>query len=297
MGRPEYSSRKVDMGDILGVIGGSGLYGMEGLANVRTVSVKTPFGDPSDSIVVGELEGRTLAFLPRHGRGHRMLPSQINYRANLYALKKIGVKWVLSISAVGSMKEDIRPGDIVVVDQFFDHTKFRPNTFFGDGIVGHIPFADPVCPNLADIAYAAAKKVVRRTHRGGTYLCMEGPAFSTRAESRIYRKWGIDVIGMTNMPEAKLAREAELCYATLALATDYDCWHETEQDVSIESVLAIIRKNVENSKRIVREVARRIPGKISCGCGEILKYAVITDRKRIPAAKRRSLSLLIGKYL
>jgi 5'-methylthioadenosine phosphorylase len=195
------------------------------------------------------------------------------------------------------MKEEIRPGDIVVVDQFYDHTKFRPNTFFGDGIVGHIPFADPVCPNLADIAYAAAKKVVRRTHRGGTYLCMEGPAFSTRAESRIYRKWGIDVIGMTNMPEAKLAREAELCYATLALATDYDCWHETEQDVSIESILAIIRKNVENSKRIVREVARRIPGKISCGCGEILKYAVITDRKRIPAAKRRSLSLLIGKYL
>ncbi len=285
------------MGEILGVIGGSGLYGMEGIANERIVSVKTPFGDPSDSIMVGELEGRTLAFLPRHGRGHRILPSQINYRANMYALKKIGVKWVLSISAVGSMKEDIRPGDIVVVDQFYDHTKFRPNTFFGDGIVGHIPFADPVCPNLADIAYAAAKKVVRRTHRGGTYLCMEGPAFSTRAESRIYRKWGVDVIGMTNMPEAKLAREAELCYATLALATDYDCWHETEQDVSIEAVLAIIRKNVENSKRIVREVARLIPGKIPCGCGEILKYAVITDRKRIPAAKRRSLSLLIGKYL
>jgi 5'-methylthioadenosine phosphorylase len=287
----------VNVGEILGVIGGSGLYDMEGLENVRTVSVKTPFGDPSDSLVVGELEGRTLAFLPRHGRGHLILPSQINYRANLYALKKIGVKWVLSISAVGSMKEDIRPGDIVVVDQFYDHTKFRPNTFFGDGVVGHIPFADPVCPNLADIAYAAAKKVVKRTHRGGTYLCMEGPAFSTRAESRIYRKWGVDVIGMTNVPEAKLAREAELCYATLALATDYDCWHETEQDVSIESILAIIRKNVENSKRIVREVARRIPGKETCRCGETLKHAVITDRKRISAAKRRRLSLLIGKYL
>jgi 5'-methylthioadenosine phosphorylase len=285
------------MGDLLGVIGGSGLYEMEGLKNIRTVSVRTPFGAPSDAMVVGEIEGRTLAFLPRHGRGHRILPSQINYRANLYALKKAGVKWVLSISAVGSMKEAIRPGDIVVVDQFYDHTRFRPSTFFGDGVVAHIPFADPVCPSLAGVAYAAARSVVKRTHRGGTYLCMEGPAFSTRAESRIYRKWGVDVIGMTNMPEAKLAREAELCYATLALATDYDCWHETEQDVSIEAILAIIRKNVENSKRIIREVARRLPGKESCGCGEALKYAIITERKRIPAAARRKLSLLAGKYL
>jgi 5'-methylthioadenosine phosphorylase len=285
------------MGDILGIIGGSGLYEMEGLKNVRTVSVKTPFGDPSDALVVGEIEGRTLAFLPRHGRGHRIMPSQINYRANIYALKKVGVKWILSISAVGSMKEGIRPGDIVVVDQFYDHTRFRPNTFFGDGVVGHIPFADPVCPNLARIACAESKKVVRRTHRGGTYLCMEGPAFSTRAESRVYRKWGVDVIGMTNMPEAKLAREAELCYATLALATDYDCWHETEEDVSIEAILAIIRKNVENSKRIIRGVARRLPGKGPCGCGEAMRYAVITDRKRIPTSARKRLSLLIGKYL
>jgi len=284
------------MGDILAVIGGSGLYEMEGMKNVRTVSVKTPFGDPSDSIVVGEIEGKTLAFLPRHGRGHRILPSQINYRANIYALKKIGAKWVLSISAVGSMKEDIRPGDIVVVDQFYDHTKFRPNTFFGDGVVGHIPFADPVCPGLAGIAYSAAKKVVKRTHRGGTYICMEGPAFSTRAESQVYRKWGADVIGMTNMPEAKLAREAELCYATLALATDYDCWHESEEDVSIEAILAIIRKNVENSKKIVRDVARRLPGSDSCGCGEALRHAVITDRKRIPAATRKRLSLFLEKY-
>jgi 5'-methylthioadenosine phosphorylase len=291
------AERKGSMPDIMGVIGGSGLYEMEGLKNIRTVSVKTPFGNPSDAMVVGEIDGRTLAFLPRHGRGHRVLPSQINYRANLYALKKVGVKWVLSISAVGSMKENIRPGDIVVVDQFYDHTRFRPNTFFGDGVVGHIPFADPVCPKLADIAYAAAKNVVKRTHRGGTYLCMEGPAFSTRAESQIYRKWGVDVIGMTNMPEAKLAREAELCYATLALATDYDCWHETEQDVSIEAILAIIRKNVENSKRIIREVARHLPEKGSCGCSETLKYAIITDRKRIPATARRRLSLLIGRYL
>jgi 5'-methylthioadenosine phosphorylase len=214
------------MADILGVIGGSGLYEMEGLRNVRRVKVRTPFGDPSDSLVLGDIEGRTLAFLPRHGRGHRIPPSRINFRANIYAMKKIGARRVLSISAVGSMREKIRPGDIVVVDQFFDHTRFRPNTYFSDGIVGHIPFADPVCPALADIAYLSARKVLRRVHRGGTYLCMEGPAFSTRAESRIYRKWGVDVIGMTNMPEAKLAREAEICYATLALATDYDCWHE-----------------------------------------------------------------------
>jgi 5'-methylthioadenosine phosphorylase len=284
------------MSDILGVIGGSGLYEMEGMKNVRSVSVRTPFGEPSDAIVVGEIEGRTLAFLPRHGRGHRFMPTQVNYRANIYALKKIGARWVLSISAVGSMKEGIRPGDIVVVDQFYDNTRFRPSTFFGDGIVGHIPFADPVCPNLAGIAYAASKKVVRRTHRGGTYLCMEGPQFSTRAESNIYRKWGVDVIGMTNMPEAKLAREAELCYATLALATDYDCWHETEEDVSIEAILGIIRKNVENSKSIVREVALRLPGKDVCGCGEALKYAVITERKKIPPAAKKRLGLLLEKY-
>lgn len=284
------------MGDILGVIGGSGLYEMEGMRNVRTVHVRTPFGDPSDAMVVGEIEGRTLAFLPRHGRGHRIIPSQINFRANIYALKKIGAGWVLSISAVGSMKENIRPGDIVVVDQFYDNTRFRPGTFFGDGIVAHIPFADPVCPNLAGIAYAASKKAVKRTHRGGTYLCMEGPAFSTRGESLIYRKWGVDVIGMTNMPEAKLAREAELCYSTLALATDYDCWHESEEDVSIEAILAIIRKNVENSRRIIREVARRLPGKDSCGCGDALRHAIITDRKKVPAAARKRLGLFLGKY-
>jgi len=283
--------------DILGVIGGSGLYKMEGMENVRTVYVKTPFGNPSDALLVGEIDGRTIAFLPRHGLGHRIIPSQINYRANLYALKKIGVKWILSISAVGSMKENIRPGDIVVVDQFYDNTKFRPNTFFGDGVVGHIPFAEPVCPNLSAIVLAEAKKVVKRTHRGGTYLCMEGPAFSTRAESLIHRKWGVDVIGMTNMPEAKLAREAELCYATLALATDYDCWHETEEDVSIDAILAVIRKNVENSKSIIRRVAARLPGNAPCGCGDALMHAVITDRKRIPPAARKRLSLLIGKYL
>jgi 5'-methylthioadenosine phosphorylase len=285
------------MSDILGVIGGSGLYEMEGMKNVRHVRVRTPFGDPSDALVVGEIGGRTLAFLPRHGRGHRIPPFQINFRANIYAMKKIGVRWLLSLSAVGSMKERIRPGDIVVVDQFFDHTRLRPNTFFSDGIVGHIPFADPVCPSLAELAYRAARKVVRRVHRGGIYLCMEGPAFSTRAESRIFRKWGVDVIGMTNMPEAKLAREAEICYATLALATDYDCWHESGEDVSIEAILEIIRQNVEHSKRIIREVAMRLPGEDECVCGETLRYAIITDRKKIPSATRKRLDLLLGKYL
>ena len=285
------------MGDILGVIGGSGLYEMEGMRNVRQVVVRTPFGAPSDALTVGELEGRTLAFLPRHGRGHRLSPSQINYRANVYAMKKIGAGAILSISAVGSMKERIRPGDIVVVDQFYDHTRFRPNTFFSDGVAGHIAFADPVCPDLAGAAYAAARKVLRRVHRRGTYLCMEGPAFSTRAESEIHRKWGVDVIGMTNMPEAKLAREAEICYATLALATDYDCWHATQEDVSVEAILDVLRKNVENSKRIVREVARRLPLPGGCRCGKALEYALITDRKRIPPAARKRLSLLIGKYL
>lgn len=285
------------MAEILGVIGGSGLYDMAGMKNVRQVRVRTPFGDPSDALVVGEIGGRTVAFLPRHGRGHRIPPSQINFRANIYAMKKVGARWVLSLSAVGSMKGNIRPGDIVVVDQFFDHTRFRPNTFFSDGIVGHIPFADPVCPVLAGIAYQSARKIVRRVFRRGTYLCMEGPAFSTRAESRIYRRWGVDVIGMTNMPEAKLAREAEICYATLALATDYDCWHESEEDVSIESILSIIRQNAEHSKRIIRELSVRLPERTGCGCGETLRYAIITDRKKIPAATRKRLSLLIGKYL
>ncbi len=285
------------MSEILGVIGGSGLYEMEGMRNVRNVRVRTPFGDPSDALVLGDIGGRTLAFLPRHGRGHRIPPSQINFRANIYAMKKIGARWVLSLSAVGSMREGIRPGDIVVVDQFFDHTRLRAGTFFADGIVGHIPFADPVCPILSDVAYLSARKVVRRTHRGGTYLCMEGPAFSTRAESRIYRKWGVDVIGMTNMPEAKLAREAEICYATLALATDYDCWHESAKDVSIEAILSIVRRNAENAKRIIREVAGRLPGKGVCGCGETLRYAVITDPRKIRPAARTRLSLLIGKYL
>jgi 5'-methylthioadenosine phosphorylase len=285
------------MSGILGVIGGSGLYAMETLKNARQVTVRTPFGDPSDALVLGELEGRDVAFLPRHGRGHRIGPSEINYRANIYAMKKIGAEAVLSISAVGSMKESIRPGDIVIVDQFFDQTKFRPNTFFSDGVAGHIAFADPVCPHLSGAAFEGSRKVVRRVHRGGTYLCIEGPAFSTRAESNIYRKWGVDVIGMTNMPEARLAREAELCYAVLALATDYDCWRDSCEDVSVGAILEVLRRNAENARKIVGEVARRLPLPGGCGCGEALKHAVITDRKKIPAAARKRLSLLVGKYL
>lgn len=285
------------MAEILGVIGGSGLYEMEGLKNVREVLVKTPFGDPSDVVVVGQLGATTLAFLPRHGRGHRIPPTEINYRANIWALKKIGVTRILSVSAVGSMKESIRPGDIVVVDQFYDLTKRRVSTFFGDGVVAHIPFADPVCPCLFDLAHASAKKVVKRVHKGGTYLCMEGPQFSTRAESRIHRKWGVDVIGMTNMPEAKLAREAEICYATIALATDYDCWHESEEDVSIEAILGIVRSNVENSKRIIREVVSRLPGKVPCACGDALKFGIVTDRKKISPTAKKRLALIAGRYL
>lgn len=278
----------------LGIIGGSGLYEMEALKDVREVSVKTPFGDPSDALIVGELAGTPVAFLPRHGRGHRIPPSEINYRANIYALKKVGVSAVLSISAVGSMKEKIRPGDIVVVDQFYDNTKFRPNTFFTDGIVGHIQFADPVCHSLAGVALKASKSVVKRVHKGGTYLCMEGPAFSTRAESGIYRKWGVDVIGMTNMPEAKLAREAGLCYATLALATDYDCWREGHEDVSVDAILAVLRKNVENSKRIILEVAKRLAERPECGCSDSLKYAILTDPEKITASARKRLALILG---
>jgi 5'-methylthioadenosine phosphorylase len=220
----------------IGVIGGSGLYQMNELMNVEEVSMTTPFGDPSDAFVTGTLDGVPIAFLSRHGRGHRILPSEINYRANIYGFKKLGVEWLISVSAVGSMKEHIAPLDIVIPDQMFDQTKRRISTFFGSGVVGHIGFAHPLCPNLAGLLESSCKQADVKTHRGGTYICIEGPQFSTKAESRIYRQWGVDVIGMTNLPEAKLAREAEICYATMALVTDYDCWHETEEIVTIESV-------------------------------------------------------------
>jgi 5'-methylthioadenosine phosphorylase len=281
----------------IGVIGGSGLYEMEGMKDITTVKVETPFGEPSDEFVLGTLEGRKLAFLPRHGRGHRILPTEINFRANIYAMKKLGVGRIISVSAVGSMKEEIVPGHIVVPDQFYDLTRSRVSTFFGEGIVAHVGFADPVCGCLADTLFDAGVKAGATMHKGGTYICMEGPQFSTRGESRIYRKWGVDVIGMTNATEAKLAREAELCYSTLALATDYDCWHETEEDVTVEAVVAIIKKNVETAKAIIKNAVTMIPDGRDCCCGEALKYAIMTQADHIRQATKDKLGLIIGKYI
>jgi 5'-methylthioadenosine phosphorylase len=285
----------------IGVIGGSGLYDIPGLEGTEWVRVETPFGDPSDQYLVGSLrEGDRrvrLIFLPRHGRGHRFSPSEINYRANIYGMKRLGAQALVSFSAVGSMREEIAPGDLVIVDQFFDRTKGRPFTFFDGGVVAHVGFADPVCPALAGVLYDSAKAVGATVHRGGTYVVMEGPAFSTRAESRIYRSWGVDVIGMTNLPEAKLAREAELCYATVALATDYDCWHESEEDVSVEAVLKIMQKNVATAREVLRAAVFRVPAERGCGCGHALAHAIMTDRAAIPGAARARLGLFIDKYL
>ncbi len=281
---------------IVGVIGGSGLYEMEGLKNVKEVKIKTPFGSPSDAYITGKLGEVKMVFLPRHGRGHRLLPSELNYRANIYGMKKIGVEWIISVSAVGSMREDIKPGHIVVADQFFDRTKGRASTFFGNGIVGHVEFANPVCHNLSNVLYEAGNNVGATIHKGGTYICIEGPQFSTRAESKIYRKWGVDVIGMTNIPEAKLAREAEICYATLALSTDYDCWHETEESVTVEMILDTLKKNVATAKAIIKEAVPKIAGYRECKCATAMKYAVVSDRKKIPAKVKKDLKIILGKY-
>jgi 5'-methylthioadenosine phosphorylase len=281
---------------VIGVIGGSGLYEMEGLADVRWRRVRTPFGDPSDEYCTGTFEGRRVVFLPRHGRGHRIMPSELNFRANVWGLKSLGVEWVISISAVGSMQERIRPLDLVIPDQFFDATKRRVSSFFGDGIVAHVGMADPVCADLATQLEKAATATGATVHRGGTYVCIEGPQFSTKAESRIYRSWGVDVIGMTNMPEAKLAREAELCYATLALATDYDVWHETHEAVTVEAVVRNLLTNVATAKDVLRRMIPALDPRRHCGCGELLRDAVITSPARFPLATRRRLDLLLGKY-
>jgi 5'-methylthioadenosine phosphorylase len=281
----------------IGIIGGSGLYEMEGLTDIESVEIDTPFGSPSDEYVLGTLNGIRVAFLPRHGRGHRILPSELNFRANIYGFKKLGVEWLISASAVGSMREDIKPLDIVIPDQFFDRTKSRVSTFFGEGFVGHIAFADPVCPVLSKILYEAGVEAGATMHLGGTYLCIEGPQFSTRAESRIYRQWGVDVIGMTNIPEAKLAREAEICYATMALVTDYDCWHETEEDVTAEAILANLLKNVGTAKNIIRGSISRIPQERTCPCATALKDALVTAPQLAPSQTLRKLELLIGKYI
>jgi 5'-methylthioadenosine phosphorylase len=285
----------------IGIIGGSGLYEMDGLTGLETVHLDTPFGAPSDDYLVGRLGDAKLVFLPRHGRGHRILPHEINFRANIHGMKQLGVEWILSVSAVGSMRAEIEPGHIVVPDQFFDRTKHRAASFFGEGVAGHVAFADPICPHLADVVWAVADESCRahgtRAHKGGTYVVIDGPMFSTRAESRIYRQWGVDVIGMTNLPEAKLAREAEICYATVALSTDYDCWHETEEDVTVEAVLAIIRKNVALAREIVKRAAEKIPEARTCGCPRAAEYAVMTDKTTIAPSARERLSLLYGKYL
>jgi 5'-methylthioadenosine phosphorylase len=280
----------------IGIIGGSGLYELAGLADVRWRRVRTPFGDPSDEYCEGRLGDRRVVFLPRHGRGHRLMPSELNFRANIWGLRSLGVEWVVSISAVGSMKEAIKPLDVVIPDQFFDLTKRRVSSFFGDGIVAHIGMADPVCPTLATGLEKAARTTGATVHRGGTYLCIEGPQFSTKAESRIYRSWGVDVIGMTNMPEAKLAREAELCYATLALATDYDVWHETHGAVTVEAVVQSLLRNVATAQAVLRTVIPAIPPVRDCPCAELLRNAVITAPGAFPLATRRRLDLLLGKY-
>ena len=281
----------------IGVIGGSGLYAMEQLQHVVPVDVDTPFGRPSDALITGTLDGVRMVFLPRHGRGHRIPPSSLNARANIFAMKKLGVSRIVSVSAVGSMREEIRPGDIVVVDQFFDRTKGRPGTFFDEGMVVHVLFADPVCPVLSRCLVEAGEETGARVHAGGIYLVIEGPQFSTRAESSIYRQWGVDVIGMTNLPEATHAREAEICYATLALATDYDCWHEAEEDVSIEAVLAVLRDNIVRAQKILRAAARKVPRTRDCLCSRALEHAIITDPECIPASLKKRLELLIGKYV
>jgi 5'-methylthioadenosine phosphorylase len=282
---------------VVGVIGGSGLYEMEGLEDLRWVRLRTPFGEPSDAYAVGRLAGRTVVFLPRHGRGHRRSPSELNYRANIHGFRQLGARWVISISAVGSMKEEIRPLDLVIPDQFFDHTRRRASSFFGDGVVAHVGMADPVCRDLGDLLEAAARETGATVHRGGTYLCIEGPQFSTRGESEIYRRWGVSVIGMTNMPEAKLAREAELCYATLALATDYDVWHAEHAAVSVEAVVANLLKNVATAKDVLRRVIPRIGASCRRGCDRALRDAVITSPTLVPAETRRRLALLLGPYL
>jgi 5'-methylthioadenosine phosphorylase len=281
----------------IGVIGGSGLYEMEGLSQVKSIRIATPFGKPSDDYIIGTLHGKRVAFLPRHGRGHRILPTDINYQANIYGMKKLGVERIISVSAVGSMQEKIKPGHLVIPDQFYDHTKHRRSTFFGNGVVAHVGMAEPVCGSLGAILIEAGRKVGATVHRRGTYLCMEGPQFSTRAESLTYRKWNVDVIGMTNATEAKLAREAEICYSTIALATDYDCWHHSEEAVTVEAVLEVMRHNIETSKALIREAVRMLPGTRNCSCGQALCNTIMTPEKLMPVKAKKDLALIIGKYL
>ena len=281
----------------IGVIGGSGLYNMPGIERVREVRVATPFGKPSDAYFLGTLEGRRVAFLSRHGRGHLITPSEINFRANIYGFKKLGVERIISVSAVGSLREDYHPMDMALPTQFFDRTRQRVSTFFGSGLVAHIGFDTPVCPTVVDALDKACAALGLPCHKGGTYVCMEGPAFSTQAESNLYRSWGMDVIGMTSLQEAKLAREAEVCYATLAMVTDYDCWHPDHDAVTVKQILDYLTRNAENSQKILRWAVQSLPVKRNCKCASALAHAIITDRKKIPAAAKKRLKLILGKYL
>ncbi|MCX6012786.1 MAG: S-methyl-5'-thioadenosine phosphorylase [Chloroflexi bacterium] len=281
----------------IGVIGGSGLYQIAGMEDVEEISVKTPFGDPSDKIIVGKLKSNLIAFLPRHGREHRISPSEIPGRANIYALKSLGVERIIAVNSSGSYKEEIRPGDIVIPDQIIDKTKKRSDTFFEGGIVAHVGFAEPFCPDLSEILYQAAKETGARVHKGGTYVAMEGPAFSSKAESLLHKSWGASVIGMTMFPEARLAREAEICYASLTFVTDYDCWHERHEVVTIEMILNVMRKNVDLAKNIVKMSAGRVQGDKRCFCSQALKNTIVTASEHISPEVKERLSFIIGKYI
>ena len=286
------------MADVqIGIIGGSGLYNMPGLTDTSELKLETPFGDPSDVFVLGKLEGKRVAFLTRHGRGHRILPHELNFRANIYGFKMLGAERIISLSAVGSLKLAHKPTDFVIPDQFIDRTKTRISTFFGNGIVGHVAFADPVCPEVQTAMNTGCQKANVVGKRGGTYLCIEGPQFSTKAESNLYRSWGMDVIGMTNLQEAKLAREAEICYATLAMVTDYDCWHPDHDSVTVDQIVAVLNKNAANASEVVRNAVAAMPTDRQCHCGSALKFAIMTDPKKIPAEARQRLRLLLDKYL
>jgi 5'-methylthioadenosine phosphorylase len=281
-----------------GILGGTGLYEIDGITNVREVEMETPFGRPSDAYIVGEIDNKTVVFLSRHGRGHRLLPAEVNYRANIFGFKKLGVERILSVNSCGSLKEEIKPLDIVLSNQFIDRTH-RKNSFFGDGIAAHVAFADPVCPVVAGILYDAARDLGLRIHRGGTYVCIEGPTFSTRAESNLYRRWGCDVVGMTSVTEAKLAREAEICYATMNLVTDYDCWREDEEGVSVEMILDNLRRNVDHAKSVIKRAITALAKEREerCGCGEALRCAIVTHPELIPEKKKNELWPLIHKYI
>jgi 5'-methylthioadenosine phosphorylase len=280
----------------IGIIGGSGLYSMPGFEAAEEVLIQTPFGEPSDNYVLGTLAGKRVAFLTRHGRGHRISPSELNFRANIYGMKSLGVERIISLSAVGSLKEEHRPLDFVIPDQFFDRTRGRISTFFGDGLVAHISFADPICPQLAEVLAGACASAGVNAKKSGTYLCMEGPAFSTKAESNVYRSWGMDVIGMTNLQEAKLAREAEICYVTVAMVTDYDCWHPHHDAVTVNDIIATLTKNAENACAVVASAVAAMPAGRTCKCGSALAHAILTDRSKVSPTARQKLGILIDKY-